>query len=173
MDPDAWRFEPSPRSPPTSGYASLEANPADRASPPTLKRTTVGAPAVADVQRLIAAAEISDPVLGSAIALGRVTGARRGELCALRWSDVDWPRRKLTIARSLTVIDKQATEGPTKTHQRRDTVMDAALETFLTRRRSDQGSYVLWDCVPSQKQGGSGLTAAFEASAPRKLSGTG
>jgi integrase len=58
----------------------LQTNPADRASPPTLKRTTVGAPAVADVQRLIAATESSDPVLASAIALGAVTGARRGEL---------------------------------------------------------------------------------------------
>jgi integrase len=96
---------------------------------------------VADVQRLIAAAESTDPVLASAVALGAVTGARRGELCALRWSDVDWPRRKLTIARSLTVIDKQATEGPTKTHQRRDIAMDAALEAFLTRRRADQESY--------------------------------
>lgn len=122
-------------------WGILQANPADRASPPTLKRTTVGAPAVADVQRLIAAAESTDPVLASAVALGAVTGARRGELCALRWSDVDWPRRKLTIARSLTVIDKQATEGPTKTHQRRDIAMDAALEAFLTRRRADQESY--------------------------------
>ena len=61
LDPDAWRFEPSPR-------------------------TTMGAPGVADVQRLIAAAESTDPVLASAIALGAVTAARRGELCALRWS---------------------------------------------------------------------------------------
>ena len=122
-------------------WGILKTNPADRASPPTLKRTTVGAPAVADVQRLIAAAESSDPVLASAIAVGAVTGARRGELCALRWSDVDWPRRKLTIARSLTVIDKKVTEGQTKTHQRRDIAMDAALEAFLTRRRAEQESY--------------------------------
>jgi integrase len=49
-----------------------------------------------------------------------VTGARRGELCALRWSDVDWQRRTLRIARSLTAVRGQTTEGPSKTHLRRD-----------------------------------------------------
>lgn len=96
LDPDAWRFEPSPRSLPPAVMLL---------SPPQLmalgqhldnnfagtkrqaqKRTTMGAPGVADVQRLIAAAESTDPVLASAIALGAVTAARRGELCALRWS---------------------------------------------------------------------------------------
>ncbi len=56
-------------------------------------------------------------MLAAAIVLAAVTGARRGELCALRWSDIDWNRRTLTIARSLTVVHQQATEGPTKTHQ--------------------------------------------------------
>jgi len=74
------------------------------ATPPGLTRTTVSAPDVADVQ-LIAAADESSPILALAIILGAVTGARRGELCALRWADVNWPRRVLTIARSLTEID--------------------------------------------------------------------
>ena len=72
-------------------WGLITANPADRATPPALVRHDVTAPSVADVQRLIAGAEAEgDEVLATAIALGAVTGARRGELSALRWSDVDW-----------------------------------------------------------------------------------
>ena len=83
---------------------------------------------MADVQRLIAAAQQPSPILALAIVLAAVTGARRGELCALRWSDINWQRRVLTIVRSLTVIDGVATEGPTKTHQRRTVALDDALK---------------------------------------------
>lgn len=129
-------------------WGLLGSNPADRATPPGLTRSTVSAPSIDDVQRLITAAEAEDPVLTAAIALGAVTGARRGELCALKWSDVDWARRALTVARSLTVIKQVATEGPTKTHQRRDIAVDAALEAFLTRRRADQEVYAAKVGVP-------------------------
>ena len=67
-------------------WGMVPVNPADRATPPGLTRTTVSAPDVADVQRLIAAADESSPILALAIILGAVTGARRGELCALRWA---------------------------------------------------------------------------------------
>ena len=85
---------------------------------PAPVRSTATAPSSSDVQRLLAAAEVHNPSLAAAIALAAVTGARRGELCALRWSDVDWTRRTLRIARSLTVIGSRVSEGPTKTHQR-------------------------------------------------------
>ncbi len=42
-----------------------------------------------------------EPVTAMAVLLASVTGARRGELCGLRWSDIDWDRRVLTIARSV------------------------------------------------------------------------
>jgi integrase len=116
-------------------------NPAGRASPPGLTRSTVTAPAVEDVQKLVAAATEADPVLAAAIALGAVSGARRGELCALRWSDVDWKRRTLKIARSLTVLHREPSEGQTKTHQRRDIAVDEALGAFLRYRRAAQEEY--------------------------------
>jgi integrase len=122
-------------------WGMIPANPADRATPPALAHATVSAPDVTDVQRLIAAAEELSPVLASAIVLAAVTGARRGELCALRWSDVNWQRRTLTIARSLTEIDAIVTEGPTKTHQRRDVALDDALVELLKKRRSEQEAY--------------------------------
>jgi integrase len=96
---------------------------------------------VADVQRLVVEAEKTDTVLAIAVALAAITGARRGELCALRWSDIDWSKRTLTITRSLTVVNKVVTEGPTKTHQRRDIAIDDALGAFLVRRHVEQRRY--------------------------------
>jgi len=54
---------------------------------PGFTRSTVTALAAEDVQELNAAATEADPLLAAAIALGAVSGARRGELCALRWSE--------------------------------------------------------------------------------------
>lgn len=122
-------------------WGLLPSNPAERATPPRPTRSTASAPAVGDVQRLVAEAEQTDTVLAIAVALAAITGARRGELCTLRWSDVNWPRRTLTIVRSLTVVDKVVTEGPTKTHQRRNIAIDDALGAFLTRRRAEQERY--------------------------------
>lgn len=123
-------------------WGLIATNPADRATAPRPARSTVTAPAVEDVQRLISAAEAGDDaVLATAIALGAVTGARRGELCALRWSDIDWARRVVTIARSLTVIRAEASAGPTKTHQRRDIAIDPAIAAVLTARREYQEGY--------------------------------
>lgn len=123
-------------------WGLLASNPADRASPPAVKRAAVRAPSVTDVQRLIKAAEDhGDSVLATAIALGAVTGCRRGELCALRWSDLDQQRGALRVARSLTVIKTTITEGPTKTHTHRYVAIDEALAALLSKRRADQETY--------------------------------
>lgn len=119
-------------------WGMIPSNPAERATPPGISRSTASAPALGDVQALIAAAQQVDAVLATAIGLAAATGARRGELCALRWSDVDLKRNTLRIERSLTVIKQAALEGPTKTHQRRDIAIDGALGAFLAQRRRAQ-----------------------------------
>ncbi len=122
-------------------WGMVVSNAADRATPPGSTRSMVSAPSVKEVQRLIGSTEALDPVLGAAIALGAVTGARRGELCALRWSDVDWDKRMLRIDRSLTVLHRVAKEGRTKTHSRRDISIDGTLAAFLSRRQAEQRRY--------------------------------
>ena len=123
-------------------WGVIAANPADRATPPGPTRSAVSAPAVDVVQRLISAAESDgNAVLATAIALAAVTGARRGELCALRWIDVDWPKRVLRIRHSLTVLRRVPTLGPTKTHQRRDVSIDEALGALLAKRHADQEAF--------------------------------
>ena len=57
------------------------------------------------------------------------TGARRGELCAIRRRDVDLDARILTIAHSVTELGRQ--EKDTKTHQQRRISLDAETVEIL------------------------------------------
>jgi integrase len=83
---------------------------------------------------LMKAADEDDPVLATAIALAALTGARRGELVALRWSDIDLAVGRVRIARSLTVAGGEQHTGPTKTHQSRDLALEPLGVTVLRRR---------------------------------------
>ena len=67
---------------------------------------------------------------------GALTGARRGELCALRWSDFDEKAAVLTIARS--VFDQPGRgwgEKDTKSHQARRVVLDDVAVRVHARHR--------------------------------------
>lgn len=64
----------------------VSSSPVRRATPPPIKRTPGPGMPVEDVRRLLREA---DDQLATAIALAALTGARRGELCRLRWSDLD------------------------------------------------------------------------------------
>ena len=105
-------------------WGSIEASPARKASPPTARKVDPEVPSPKELQALINSRQDDDPILAAAIALAALTGARRGELAALRWSDVDWQAGTVTIARSLAVVDKVRHEGPTKTHQVRKVALD-------------------------------------------------
>ncbi len=123
-------------------WGIVAANPADRASPPALRHAAVEAPAVNDVVRIMTAARTrGDSVLATATGLAATTGARRGELCALKWSDVDLEHGELRVARSLTVIKRQPIEGPTKTHQARTVALDPTVVALLAQRRLDQEAW--------------------------------
>src|SRR5207248_5999057 len=76
-------------------------NPATHASPPRPVRPPVQAPTPDDVARLLAAAQAEDPEFALYLRLAAVTGARRGELCALRWDDIDLERGQFGVARPL------------------------------------------------------------------------
>ena len=78
-------------------------------------------PTTSQIATLIKAAQADDPVMAAAIALAFVTGARRGELAALRWSEsIDLDTGTVRIARSLTQVGKALTEKSTKNQSRPD-----------------------------------------------------
>ena len=49
------------------------------------------------------------------IVLALDSGARRSEICAIRWSDIDMNTRMMSITKSLKVVDKIVDEKTTKT----------------------------------------------------------
>ena len=83
-------------------------NPASRASPGRVDSTEITLPEVEEVLALFTAAEAENPDLAVFLVLAAVTGARRGELCALRWSDFPFGNASVTIARGITI----GPEGP-------------------------------------------------------------
>jgi integrase len=109
-----------------------------RATPPRLNRRPVIPPAAGDVLRLIDAA---DPDLAAYLRLAAVTGARRGEICALRWDDIDLAASTVAISRSVVGRrNDSVSEKTTKTAVSRRIALDdatvEALRNHLARCRA-------------------------------------
>jgi integrase len=114
----------------------LSVNPAQHASPPRIRRPQHDPPAPEDVMRLIDEAAKDDPDLGCLLHVAATTGARRGELCGLRWRNVDLDAQTMTISRSVVEGGKGvAIEKDTKTHAARHIALDADTAAVLTAHR--------------------------------------
>ncbi|SDG04754.1 relaxase domain-containing protein [Pseudonocardia oroxyli] len=68
--------------------------------------------------------------------LTMVTGARRGELCALRWDDVELVTGTLRVLRSIAELKTETWEKDTRTHQHRRIALDPESVTQLTAHRA-------------------------------------
>lgn len=79
-------------------------NPCKRAEPPKGEETDVQVLEEKDVARLLEALQDAPAQFSVITQLALLTGARRGELCALRWSDIDMDTETLTISRTLQTI---------------------------------------------------------------------
>jgi integrase len=110
-------------------------NPASHASPPRPVRPTVQAPTPDDVARLLEAAQAEDPEFALYLRLAAVTGARRGELCALRWDDIDIEGGQVVVARSLAVGNDGVVVKKTKTDRARRLALDDATVTALREQQ--------------------------------------
>ncbi len=110
-------------------------NPANRASPPKVRRHEFKLPSVEEVIALVSAADERDAELGCFLRLAVVTGARRGELCALRWRNVDLSAQTIAISRSIVDgSNDRLIEKGTKTHASRRIVIDDETAQLLARR---------------------------------------
>jgi integrase len=68
------------------------------------------------------------------------TGARRGELLNLRWTDIDFDAKQITITGSTAVIGGQRVEGTTKSGQARVVSIDDETVAVLRQRKADQAA---------------------------------
>jgi integrase len=91
---------------------------------------------VAQVGELLKKAGEEDPELGRFLHIAAATGARRGEMCAIRWRNVDTKLRTLTIEHSITDLPGGPVEKDTKTHSNRRLALDPGTLAVLQEQRS-------------------------------------
>ena len=84
---------------------------------------------------LLEAADKHDLEFGAVLRVLVATGARRGEVCGLRWSDIDLPGSTVTIRRSVASVAGGTVVKETKTHAARRIAVDAETLDALARRR--------------------------------------
>ena len=126
-------------------------NPVELASAPAKGPPEPNPPSPAEATRLLDEAW-TDPDWGTLVWLTMTTGARRGELCALRWSHVDLENGVLSIRRAIIQFGGKLQEKDTKTHQQRRVTLDPETVAVLaehferaTERAASVGAALLPD----------------------------
>jgi len=152
----------------------IERNVASLTRAPRVERKERSALTVEQVNMLLEA--ISDDRLGAAIELAVFLGLRRGEVCGLRLTDIDFEQGSITIAGTLQYIPKKGMQwGPPKTKSGRRTLrlserLIASLRRHLERREEERAAMGWKACeylFTSPKDGGplnpARLYGAFKA----------
>lgn len=110
----------------------VDHSPTSEAAPPPTPHLEPQPPTPTEAAEILNAAW-ADAELGPLVWLAMITGARRGELCALRWRHLDPARGVLVIRASIAQVGAQTWEKDTKPHQRRHLVLDPRTTTMLVR----------------------------------------
>ncbi|MUH52844.1 MAG: tyrosine-type recombinase/integrase, partial [Actinobacteria bacterium] len=84
-------------------YDWLLSNPCASATKPRVHTKEITPPSPQEVKRIIKAAESVNPDLATCLRVAAATGMRRGELCALLWTDIG--EGTITVRRSLVADD--------------------------------------------------------------------
>lgn len=99
-------------------WGLLKENPCERAEHPKAQEVDVQTLSEEDVAQLLAALQDAPAQYSVITQLALLTGARRGEICGLRWSDIDFERGTMSIHRTLQYINGKGTIfNPPKTRK--------------------------------------------------------
>jgi integrase len=124
------------------------------------RRTTKprAAMTAADVRAVIEAGERLDPAAGLAFRLAAITGARRAELCALVYRDLDGDRltidSSIAIERTGSVSDRQVPallDAATKTGNQRVVRLDGRTVAAIEALRRERERYGPWMLQPGER----------------------
>ena len=115
------------------GYLSV--NVVAMAEPPSFERPDPDPPTAEEVAAVLNDAW-SDPRWGLFLWLTMVSGSRRGEMCALRWTDLDLTRGVMAIERSYSQTVKRRREKSTKSGQKRRVAIDPHTVELLAAYRA-------------------------------------
>jgi integrase len=110
-------------------------NQAEQADKPALPHPNPQPSSAAEAARIVTAAW-RDPDWGTFVWCAMTLGARRGELCALRWKHVDLGTSVVTLRRVISLDESgDLVEKDTKTHQQRRAVVDAETAEVLAEHK--------------------------------------
>jgi integrase len=108
-------------------------NVASLASPPRILTEEIVPPSVPEMHRILEQAPT--PELATMWRVKVELGARRGEMCGIRWSDIDWVGGVVHIRRSVAHVDDGIVVKDTKTHQVRKLRVDVGVMNLLAEHR--------------------------------------
>lgn len=114
----------------------LAVNPASAATAPRVPAPDINPPAPHDLARVFALATEWDVEFADYIVLAAATGARRSELVALRWADVDLDRGSVAISRGIVASLDGLVEKDTKTHAARRVSLDPTCAAAMRAHRA-------------------------------------
>jgi len=106
-------------------------NPALAATPPRVPQPDITPPSGAEVARVLRRATAWSPELACFLMLSAATGARRSEIVALRWLDIDLTNRTVAIRRGVVEGPDGLVEKDTKTHSARRVSLDEQTVSVL------------------------------------------
>jgi integrase len=119
-------------------WEMLDRNPATLATPPKPRPIEPEPPTAEEVRRVIAAAAASqNPENALIFRLMAATGCRRGELCALRWTDLNLKTGEAVVRESIAQVSSELFEKDTKAHQQRTVTLDAGTVDSLKDHLGD------------------------------------
>jgi integrase len=113
----------------------IAVSPIEQTEPPSTPRPNPVPPTAAEAALLLTEAW-KDPDWGVLVWFAMTTGARRGEICGLRWSQLDLDSGVAVFQASIGQIAGQRWEKDTKTHQHRRVTLDAELVEVLREHRA-------------------------------------
>ena len=107
------------------------ANPAASASPPRDEPVEMRPPTPGEVAVLLRHVAATDPLFHLFLALAATTGARRGQVLALRWADIDLETASISFQRSLVEELNGPVLVPNKTRRSHRVALDPATVALL------------------------------------------
>lgn len=142
----------------------LTTNPAALATLPKTTAHEIVPPSSADVARLLGLAETEDLDFHCYLRLAASTGARRSQMCALQWRDLDLAGRSILFARGVVDGPDGVVLKDTKNGRAYRAAIDDSLVALLTehRARAEARAEAAGTEIPA-----SGFVFSYEADASR------
>ncbi|MFC4943333.1 tyrosine-type recombinase/integrase [Pseudonocardia sp. GCM10023141] len=113
----------------------IAVSPIEQTEPPTVPQPNPAPPSAEEAAAILTEAW-RDPDWGVLVWFAMTTGMRRGELCGLRWNQVDLDVGVVTVRNSIGQIAGEVWEKDTKTRQHRRLTLDDELIDVLREHRA-------------------------------------